>query len=218
MNTGAPGIAAWMAQTPESASAMPTVSEPAMVSGVVEPPCGMVTKPIGIAGLGKGQAGVERALVVTQRRDGAEQGRDRRRAPHGCVAAGDGARHLDRHAALASRRRSSRSARACRCWPARRRSHTGRGARRGGPGRSPSSSRSRSRRERRRCAYGDHVGGHGGSLEAALEIVDVGRAAVGGEQRAVAGDERAVGARAQRQALRAQARRGGARRRRGCTT
>ncbi len=47
MKTGAPGNAAWMAQTPESASAMPTVSEPAMVIGVVEPPCGMVTKPIG---------------------------------------------------------------------------------------------------------------------------------------------------------------------------
>ena len=47
MKTGAPGSAAWIAQTPESASAMPTVSEPAMVSGVVEPPCGMLTKPIG---------------------------------------------------------------------------------------------------------------------------------------------------------------------------
>ena len=48
MNTGAPGTAAWMAQTELSASAMPTTSEPAMVIGVVEPPIGMVTKPIGM--------------------------------------------------------------------------------------------------------------------------------------------------------------------------
>src|SRR5450756_1926977 len=47
MNSGAPGKAAWTTQTALSASAMPTTREPAIVIGVVEPPMGMVTKPIG---------------------------------------------------------------------------------------------------------------------------------------------------------------------------
>ena len=66
MKTGAPGNAAWMAHTELSASAMPTTSEPAMVIGVVEPPIGMVTKPIGIPGLGEDQTGLQRPLVVAE--------------------------------------------------------------------------------------------------------------------------------------------------------
>ena len=47
MKTGAPGNAAWITHTALNASAMPTTSEPAIVIGVVDPPIGIVTKPMG---------------------------------------------------------------------------------------------------------------------------------------------------------------------------
>ena len=100
MKTGAPGYAAWTAATPLSASAMPTASEPAMVMGVVEPPCGMVTNPIGTPASAKTSAGLERAFVVPERGDGPQQRRDRRGAAHRLLAAGDGVRHVDRHLRL----------------------------------------------------------------------------------------------------------------------
>ena len=204
MKTGAPGKAAWIAQTPESASAMPTVSEPAMVIGVVEPPCGMVTKPIGTPASAKTRPAPSvpsswpRGVMVPSN---AEIG-GARRTP--LIAAGDGARHLDGHARLGlvdDGHRLHVLAGIGQHVVDLMEAASGDRAILGADGRPAEVDLVEGVDDAR---DGDRVGRRGRPLGARLEVVDVGGATVGGEQRALAGDQGAVGPGAEGQARRGQ--------------
>ena len=113
MNTGAPGCAAWITHTALSASAMPTTSEPAMVMGVVEPPIGMVTKPIGMPAAAKTRPASSVPASLPSGVTVPSSARDRRLGAQRLVAAGHGERHLTATAAALG----STTVTVCTCLP-----------------------------------------------------------------------------------------------------
>ncbi len=170
-----------------------------MVIGVVDPPCGMVTKPTGTPASAKTKLASRVPLIVAERRDGAEQRRDGRRRAQRVGAARNGARHLHRcggqtrfhdrdrlHVLAGVRERQVELPEA----PALHRIVLGADGR-------PAEVHLRQGVHQTRD--GGDVRALSGASAPVLEVVDLRAAAVRGEQGAGARDQRRAGSRAQRE-------------------